>query len=265
MSSVRGFSPHKASRREHSWGIELLGFGRPFGLGIDRDGRLHVTDMDRHCVDRFDGALHYDCTLTAPGIWNGPHSVDFDGIGRVFVTCYYTPGIYVMEGTVPVKLNTGVTGPASALLDRSGRLLVSEYSQNAVLALRATGELAFRFAGDFDRPHMARALDDGSVIVADTWNNRLQRFTSEGALVDSTVAKVSCPVAVDPHPRLGWLVTAWGDNAVVRFDAGGAPAGRLETPPLEKPYDARWLDDGRVVIADSHHARVLVLHAPRFH
>jgi streptogramin lyase len=255
----------KASRREHAWGIELCGFGRPFGLGIDSHGRLHVTDMDRHCVDRFDPELRHEHTLTAPGIWNGPHSVDFDSAGRLFVTCYYTPGIYLIEGQQPVKLETGVTGPASAFFDRSGRLLVSEYSQNAVLALQSAGELAFRFSGEFDRPHMARALPDGSVIVADTWNNRLQRFESEGAQIDDAVATVSRPVAIDPDPRRGWLVTAWGDNAVVRFDSGGAPAGRLEAPPLEKPYDARWLDDDRVVIADSHHGRVLVLHSPRFH
>ena len=253
------------ARREHAWGLELCGFGRPFGLGIDRHRRLHVTDMDRHCIERFDRELQYERTLTAPGTWNGPHAVDFDNAGRLFVTCYSTPGIYVMEGAASTKLDTSVTGPASALFDRSGHLLVAEYSQDAVLALHPTGELAFRFAGDFDRPHMARALDDGGVIVADTWNNRLQRFTGDGALVDRNVAKVSCPVAVDPHVSLGWLVTAWGDNAVMRFDATGAPAGRLETPPLEKPYDARWLDDGRVVIADSHHRRVLVLHSPRFH
>jgi len=253
------------TRREHEWGIELCGFGRPFGLGIDHHGRLHVTDMDRHCVDRFDHNLQFLDTLTAPGLWNGPHSVDFDSAGRLFVTCYYTPGIYVVEGEQPVKLDTGVTGPASALFDRSGRLLVSEYSQNTVLALEVSGELAFTFSGKFDRPHMARALDDGTVVVADTWNNRLQRFTGDGVLVQSDVAKVSCPVAIDPHPRRGWLVTAWGDNAVVRFDSGGAPAGRLETPPLDKPYDARWLDDDRVVIADSHHARVLIVNSPRFH
>lgn len=252
-------------RREHEWGVELTGFGRPFGLGLDAGGRLHVTDMDRHCVERFDHRFHHQDTLTAPGIWNGPHSVDFDAAGRLFVTCYYTPGIYRLDGRDLTKLEATVTGPASAMFDRTGRLLVAEYSQNAVLALEADGRVAFRFPGDFDRPHMARALDDGSVIVADTWNNRLQRFTADGALVANHVAGVSCPVAIDPDPRRGWLVTAWGDDAVLRFDPGGGYGGRLAAPPLDKPYDARWLSDDRVAIADSHHGRVLIVNEPRFH
>lgn len=253
------------TRREHDWGFELVGFGRPFGLGIDGSGRLHVTDMDRHCVDRFDGHLNHLDTLTAPGIWNGPHSVDFDPGGRVVVTCYYTPGIYRMDGQTLTRLETVVTGPASAMCDRSGRLLVAEYSQNAVLALHADGRLALRFEGDFDRPHMARALDDGTVIVADTWHNRLQRFTADGALMSSGVAGVACPVAIDPHPRRGLLVTAWGDNAIVRLDAAGGYRGILESPPLDKPYDARWFGEGRVVVADTHHSRVLIFNEPHFH
>jgi sugar lactone lactonase YvrE len=247
------------ARTEHEWGVELNGFGRPFGLGIDAHGVLHVTDMDRHCVDRFDRHFDYQDTLTAPGVWNGPHSVDFDAAGRLFVTCYYTPGIYVVEGHRRIKLDAAVSGPASAMFDTSGRLLVSEYSQNAVMAVHADGRLALTLSGSFDRPHMARALDDGSVIVADTWNNRLQRFTDQGALISDHVATVSCPVAIDPHPRRGWLVTAWGDNAVVRFDASGHYLGTLDTPPLEKPYDARWYGDDKVVVADTHHARVLIL------
>lgn len=253
------------TRCRHDWGFELNGFGRPFGLGIDAGGILHVTDMDRHCVDRFDRNLDHLETLTAPGVWNGPHSIDFDGAGRSYVTCYYTPGIYVIEGRAPIRLQTDVTGPASAMFDGSGLLLVSEYSQNMVMALHAGGRLAFTFNGSFDRPHMARALEDGSVIVADTWNNRLQRFTADGALMASDVATVKCPVAIDPHPRRGWLVTAWGDNAIVRLAADGGHLGTLQTPPLDKPYDARWLDDDRVVVADSHHARVLILDRPHFH
>jgi sugar lactone lactonase YvrE len=252
-------------KRAHAWGLELTGFGRPFGLGIDRDGRLHVTDMDRHTVTRFDAQLDVDEVFEAPGTWNGPHSIDFAADGRAFVTCYYTPGIYVIGDPRPIAGSAKLTGPASAFFNTAGQLLIAEYSQNAVIALDVNGQRAVSFAGRFDRPHMARSLADGTVIVADTWNNRLQRFDADGKLIDDEVAAVSCPVAIDPDPNRGWLVTAWGDNCVVRLTADGTYAGRAEAPALEKPYDARWLSGDRVAIADSHHARVLVLDAPRFH
>lgn len=252
-------------RRDQAWGIELTGFGRPFGLALDAGGRLHVTDMDRHHIVQFDPGFNSHRVLAETGAWNGPHSVDFAADGTAFVTCYYTPGIYVLGSKLPLKLERSLTGPASALFDRSGRLLVAEYSQNAVMAFERDGRLACEFGGRFDRPHMARALADGTVLVADTWNNTLQRFDPAGTLLDADVATVSCPVAIDDDPQRGWLVTAWGDSAILRLDARGRMIGRLETPSLEKPYDARWLDDDRVAIADSHHARVLILNAPKFH
>jgi len=252
-------------RRDHDWGIELTGFGRPFGLGEDVSGRLHVTDMDRHTLIRFDASLRDHETIVGPGTFDGPHSVECAVDGRLFVTCYYTPAIYVVRDGAAVKLPAVLTGPASAFLDRSGHLLVAEYSQNAVLAFETDGRLAFAFAGTFDRPHMARPLASGEVIVADTWKNRLQRFDDSGKLINDQLATMSCPVAIDADVRRGWLVTAWGDNCVWRCDEQGRCTGRLDAPPLEKPYDARWLSDDRVAVADSHHARVLILQSPRFH
>lgn len=249
---------------KHDWGLELTGFGRPFGLGVDQAGCLYVTDMDRHTLVRFDADLEHHDVIVGPGVFNGPHSVDFGSDGALLVTCYYTPAIYRVVDGVAQKLDAPVTGPASAFLDSAGRLLVAEYAQNAILALQSDGGLAFTFAGEFDRPHVARALANGEVIVADTWNDRLQRFDHDGTLMDAQVAAVSKPVAIDPDPDRGWLVTAWGDNCVVRLDASGRPNGRLESPPLEKPYDARWMRGGRVVVADSHHARVLVIDSPQF-
>jgi sugar lactone lactonase YvrE len=250
------------AKQEHDWGVELTGFGRPFGLAVDRDDRLHVTDMDHHSVTRFDRHLDVEQVFTAPGTWNGPHSVDFSSDGRAFVTCYYTPGIYVIGERRPI--GGLLTGPASAFFDGSGQLLVAEYAQSAVFAMTTNGYRTRPFGGRFDRPHMARELPDASVIVADTWNNRLQHFDAAGILINDDVARVPGPVAIDPDADRGWLVTAWGDNCVMRFDGDGSFAGRLDAPALDKPYDARWLSGDRVAIADSHHARVLVLNAPRF-
>lgn len=252
-------------RREHEWGIELAGFGRPFGLGEDAAGRLLVTDMDRHTLVRFDSALEHHEAIVGPGTFDGPHSVDLAADGRLFVTCYYTPAIYVIADGAPVKLSTSLEGPASAFLDGNDHLLVAEYAKNAIIALETDGREAFQFSGTFDRPHMARALPDGDVIVADTWNNRLQRFDQRGQLLNDRLATMNCPVAFDADAERGWLVTAWGDNCIVRLDANGRPLGRLDAPPLEKPYDARWLSGDRVAVADSHHGRVLILQSPRFH
>jgi len=104
-------------RTAHDWGTALTGFGRPFGLGVDAAGRLLVTDMDLHLVARIDPAFErvqwHDGGPTGwsdpvpvlmgdvppaapatPGAWNGPHSVDVDAAGRLYVTCYHGAAIH---------------------------------------------------------------------------------------------------------------------------------------------------------------------------
>ena len=280
-----GMTQRAFGRREHDWGLELTGFGRPFGLGVDSTGRLLVTDMDQHLLVRFDAALEqvewHDggshgwsdpaavrpdridaARPCSPSGWNGPHSVDFGTDDALYVTCYYDAAIHVLSpGGAPAAVlgRDLLHGPASALFDPAGRLMVAEYAQNAVLVLDTAGGVVGQLAGAFDRPHMARALADASIVVADTWNDRVRWFNTEGQPISGTRdATVARPVAIDPLPDGGLLVTAWGDDAVLVLDRDGSLRGRVAAPPLKRPYDARCAGT-RVVIADSHHARVLML------
>jgi hypothetical protein len=274
------------ARRDCDWGVEITGFGRPFGLGIDRRRRLYVTDMDLHLVARCDaGFTAYEvhdshawsgsrsfalgsaraASPRAPSAWNGPHAIDIDADDVSFVTCYYEPGIHVLDadGCRMATLGHGVlTGPASATLDGHDHLLVAEYAQSAVLRFDRHGDCVGRVQGAFDRPHMARRLADGTIAVADTWNDRVTRCTDDGDALDAGV-RVRQPVSLDELPDGTLLVTAWGDDAVVSIDRRGT-ARRLDTPTLRHPYDARYLD-GRLVVADSHQSRVLILNPLPFH
>lgn len=296
-------------RVEQPFGIELSGMGRPFGLGFDRQRRLHVTDMDLNLLLRFDarlasfewhdggaggwqGPVALSSASQGPSparagtAWQGPHAVEFDAAGRLYVTCYHGAAIHVLspEGAPAAILGKGLlSGPASAFFDGLGRLLVAEYAQHCVLALdsegafigrlgrdasgrllrfeRGEGSLAAsRLRGGFDRPHMVRSLADGTLAVADTWNNRIQRFTATGELAGTDDIAASCPVAIDAGADGGILVTAWGEDCVLSFDAHGRQTGRLGGPGLKRPYDARYAS-GSVVVADSHHSRVLILPA----
>jgi sugar lactone lactonase YvrE len=296
-------------RVEQPWGLELTGLGRPFGLGFDRQQRMHVTDMDLNLVLRFDARLtSFEWHDGSVGGWQGPaplrsasqppaparsattlqgpHSVEFGADGSLYITCYYGAAIHVLSpaGEPAAVLGKGLlSGPATAFFDGEGRLLVAEYAQNCVLALAAGGGFAgrlgrdasgrllrfeigggalpaSRLAGAFDRPHMVRALADGTLAVADTWNNRIQRFTAAGDLAGAGEIEAACPVAIDAAPDGGMVVTAWGEDCVLSFDAHGTQTGRLLGPSLKRPYDARYAPGG-IAVADSHHSRVLILQA----
>jgi hypothetical protein len=315
--------PPRIGRVEHPWGRELTGFGRPFGLAVEAEGGLLVTDMDLHCVFRFapgigrwqasdgtgwsapreiaDGAQPPAGTRGA-GLLNGPHSVDRDGDVLV-VCCYYGAAIVRLDEAgrrSDTLLAPLLAGPATALFDAERRLLVAEYAENAVLAATAQGDYLGRLGcdaegwrlvfdrgtgglqpsaapGGFDRPHMARSLGAG-IVVADTWNHRLQRFDRSGAWLgwigagaigwsDQATATVAgtaedalhAPVAIDGGRDGTFLVTDWGNERLLLFDEAGRPLGRLGTPlPLRRPYDARF-SAGGYVVADSHNGRILIV------
>lgn len=311
-------------RQSHSWGLEITGLGRPMGLGLDRQGGLLATDMDCHLLLHFDSTLQQvrchdglingwgkQIPLTpghttlrpsrAPGGWNGPHGLVEDSLGRLLVTCYYTPLVAALnhDGTAEVLIGGDLLkGPATACIDAQGRILVAEYAMNLLMVFDPQGgylgRLGFqtgvgllRFdtgrgavpaataAGAFDRLHMAVGAPDGGVVVADTWNHRLQRFSSQGeftgCLVDgrgwqpvveptgvAVDRGISCPVAVDMNEAGQLLVTAWARNQVLLLDAQGQIVPMQLPFELDKPYDARFFRQG-LVIADSHHGRILIV------
>ena len=89
-------------------------------------------------------------------------------------------------------------GACYGSIDDSGRLMVAEYKLNAVFAVTSEGLFVGALGGghsgfteqrgfaagkggsEFDRPHMCRGRADGTLIVADTWNHRLQLFSHDG-------------------------------------------------------------------------------------
>lgn len=227
-----------------------------------------------------------------PRGWNGPHAVVQDARGRLLVTCYYDPMVAVLEGgegagrVLIGKL--ALQGPATSRIDARGRLLVAEYALNLLLAFDADGAYLGRLGldaarrplefdagrggvpasplpGGFDRLHMALGAPDGSILVADTWNDRLQRFSAGGEFIGRLGGDIARPVALDLNARGQLLVTAWGSHEVLLLGNDGRRLPMARLPALEKPYDARFFGEGAVV-ADTHHGRILVvdnLHPPR--
>ena len=189
-------------------------------------------------------------------------------------------------------------GPATTRRDAKGCLLVSDYAQNAVLKYKTDGEIIWRLGAEsrqvetksrantsgvqktsllarFDRPHMATPLKDETIVVADTWNNRLQRFSPDGELiswhsgdggwqaamespVEASLGTFKCPVAVDENLAGDLLVTLWGSGNLMLLSSDGTSQPIPVLQSLNKPYDARFFGAG-VVVADTGNGRVLVL------
>jgi len=302
--------------------IEITGFGRPFGLKVLRDGKTYVTDMDLHTIfeitpdftayrvlaDRngwsrpqeFSPKPQKRANSLSPRQFNGPHSCAVSKNGKFCITTYYSPALHLLNQDAKLEsvvdtlgIDTKLTGPATATYTTNGSLLITEYHQNVVFHWHPTSNLVTSILGPGDgpsslnRPHMARQLPNGDIIIADTWNHRLVRTSTNGRLkswwgvsADSGTCAdrwqtnmnygvathhahgLHAPVAIDIHASTGQLlVTDWGNNRLRLLDSEGQLISGVETLGLNKPYDACFWKNG-YAIADSHNGRLLFIVSP---
>ena len=238
-----------------------------------------------------------------PLSFNGPHSIAVTADGRMFVTTYYDPGVFVLSSEGKLLEVWGrekgkgpiLVGPATGTLTAEGVLWVAEYGLNALFAYDTNdmtfigvlggGESGFQTSEGFraghepfafDRPHMAKCDPDGNLIVVDTWNHRLQKFSPNGVFLGSLSGAgkgwrltancinasnefgcFSAPVAISFDNNANMVVTDWGNSRLQWFDADGKFSSVDKKPQLTKPYDAQIIDKD-IVIANSSKGEVYI-------
>lgn len=181
------------------------------------------------------------------------------------------------SGNAPGQLAT----PRAVAVAPDGSLYVADAGNHRIQHLSAAGELLGgwgQFAdvgqgdapgGTFNEPWGVAVAPDGSVYVADTWNNRVQHFTADGAFLGmfGFFGQAESPdafwgpraVAVDDRGRL--FVADTGNKRIVVFDANGQPLGEVGGAGalpglLNEPVGLAIGPDGRLYVADTWNQRI---------
>jgi len=121
--------------------------------------------------------------------------------------------------------------------------------------------------GQFDKPSGIAYARDGTVLVADTGNDRIERFSSDGNLVGtigdagSGRERLSRPTGVAVDARGHVYVADSAGGRLVEFDEHGALAGaRLDRDAgLVEPADVATDDRDRVFLLDGGAGKVVRL------
>lgn len=166
-------------------GVAANRMNNPIGVHVDASGRLYVADFSNNRVLRFDDAATKASSAPADGV-----------LGQATFT----------TSTAAVGA-TGMRGPVTVQVDRSGRLWVTDFSNHRVLrfddaATKANGAAADGVLGQADfttnaaglsatamsSPNGAFADDDGHLWVSDNGNYRVTRFDGAAAKANGAAA-----------------------------------------------------------------------------
>jgi DNA-binding beta-propeller fold protein YncE len=98
---------------------------------------------------------------------------------------------------------------------------------------------------------------DGTIWVADTWNHRIQKLTSDGRQLAEWRADLYGPRGIAVARDDSVLVTDTGNDRVIQFDPNGRPRVLVAKGVLDKPVGIA-IGDGEIYVADFGHRRIVV-------
>jgi predicted membrane-bound mannosyltransferase/sugar lactone lactonase YvrE len=190
---------------------------------------------------------------------------------------------------LPPETTLGGTGstpgffsaPRGLAIDRQGMLYIADSNNHRIQVFDPSGELQHLWGffadsssgdptpGGLNQPWDLTIASDGSVIVVDTWNHRIQRFSQEGELLglydtSSSVLDTSGlygprAAAVDQSDQV--YIVDTGNKRVLVYSLEGTlldtfGSGGIGLGNLDEPVGIAVDDQGQVWVADTWNQRV---------
>jgi DNA-binding beta-propeller fold protein YncE len=170
---------------------------KPYRLAVDGKGRIYVAGLNFPGVPVMDreGKILEVIRPEEAGEKVTIDDVAVDGNGRVYLMSADKGRVFVFDEKRELLFKFGQKGGSSTKLSRpiaidvdrgNGRIYVLDYMRHTVLAYDNTGKYIFEFGGLgwspgwFQYPTDLTVDSSGRIIIADTFNNRVEIFKPEG-------------------------------------------------------------------------------------
>ena len=198
--------------------IEIKGetFEQPSGITVNSKGQIAVVDSDKHCIlitDKEGNCVRkVGCYGKSAGQLNSPSDVTYLNDDNIFVVD---------------QLNHRI---------QQFNVQIGNYEKS--FGKKGTKD------GEFQNPLSVCVDDEGRVIVADYYKNRIQVLSQDGAPLfqfgDSGPEKLIKPGSCIYHERK-FIVSDWGSNCLKVFDSTGKFLYKIGEPgkgdgQLKLPY-----------------------------
>ena len=220
-------------------------FNTPSGLALDKDGNLFIADTGNNRIRKITPEGHASTVagdgtaghIDGPGAqarFNGPVGIAVDVRGSIYVADTYNDRI--RQITPDGLVSTLAGGATPGYVDSN------------------------RDAAHFDTPCGVAVMSDGSIIVADTGNDRLRKVTPEGNVMTVPMSQeLSSPVGVAVSHDGFIYVTELDRSRVLQIAPDGAthvissndfnqPAGIAVGPLSYRPAELYVADSGNYLV-----------------
>ncbi|XP_078658167.1 uncharacterized protein LOC144903657 [Branchiostoma floridae x Branchiostoma belcheri] len=172
---------------------------RPYGLAVQRDGRVVVADRDKHSIFLFEA----DGTLVkqvggkgkGEGQFDEPHFVCVDKEDNIIVTDYGNSRVQVFDRNLNYKHKFGqygrqpqdMCGPSGVSADSRGNIVLANIGgitggighSEKLQVFRPDGTWVSTISSDGDKlnePHGVAVTEDGHVFVSDTGDHSIRKY-----------------------------------------------------------------------------------------
>ena len=228
-------------------------FGRPMNLAV-AGGELYVADYwhDRIAVFGLDGTSKRSIGKkgSGPGQFNAPGGVAISSAGQVLVADFYNQRVQELKPNGEFVRQWGDTGkagirqglfnyPTDVALAPDGTFYVADGYNDRVQAFSRNGRFSHKWGGPFAMNIFGPfngwfttvtgiAVDrQGNVFVADFYNHRIQKFSSDGTFLSafghegSDSGEFNYPTAVTVGDDGAVFVTDFGNQRVQKWRLAG--------------------------------------------
>jgi len=243
-------------------------FNTPVSVALDSSGNIYVADTYNHRIQKFSSSGTYLSTLGVSGKYSTdnahfsyPESVAFDNSGNIYIADTYNHRIQKFSSSGTYLSTLGVPGeygtdnahfcyPASVALDSSGNIYVTDSGNNRIQKFSSSGTYLSTLGvsgpymstagvsgksdtidSHFRTPESVALDNSGNIYVADTYNHRIQKFSSSGTYLstlgvsgeygnDNAHFSYPASVALDSYGDI--YVADFDNNRVQKFTPTGS-------------------------------------------
>ncbi len=143
--------------------------------------------------------------------------------------------VKIINGAVAGEIKVNDLSPVSVVVDKNGAVWALDKKKSRIVKLDESGNILSSIGtpgsrkGELDDAEDFAISSTGFIFVADSGNNRVQVFSSDGVFlkeIQSDVSgKLSNPVAIALDPQNGLYVLDKGRSVVSIYSAKGEPLG----------------------------------------